>query len=82
MSNGTWELVSRPRTSNVITDKWVFTHKLHADESFDHYKACQVLWCFSQCLGVEYDETFSPVVKPGTVRMVLTIAGSHDWPFQ
>jgi hypothetical protein len=39
MSNGTWELVSRPRGSKVITDKWVFTHKLHADGSFDHYKA-------------------------------------------
>jgi hypothetical protein len=38
-SNGTWELVSRPRGSNIITGKWVFTYKLFADGSFDPYKA-------------------------------------------
>jgi hypothetical protein len=39
MSNGTWELVARPRGSKFITDKWVFTHKLRAYTSFDRYKA-------------------------------------------
>jgi hypothetical protein len=39
MSNGTWELVARPCGSNVVTGKWVFTYKLHADGSFDRYKA-------------------------------------------
>jgi hypothetical protein len=38
MSNGTWELVARPRGSNVITGKWVFTHKLRVDGSFNCYK--------------------------------------------
>jgi hypothetical protein len=39
MSNGTRELVSQPRGSNVVIDKWVFTHKLRANGSFDSYKA-------------------------------------------
>jgi hypothetical protein len=39
MSNGTWELVSWPRCSNIITDKWIFTHKLHTDGSFYRYKS-------------------------------------------
>jgi hypothetical protein len=39
LSNGTWELVARPRGSNVITSKWVFTHKLRADGSLYRYKA-------------------------------------------
>jgi hypothetical protein len=39
MSNEAWELVARPRGSNVVTGKWVFTHKLRADGSFDRYKA-------------------------------------------
>ena len=82
MSNGTWELVSRPRHSNVVTGKWIFTHKLRADGSFDRYKARWVLRGFTQRPGVDYDETFSPVVKPATVRTVLSIAVSRDWPIQ
>jgi hypothetical protein len=36
ISNGTWELVPRPQSSNVVTDKWVFTHKLRTDGTLDH----------------------------------------------
>jgi hypothetical protein len=39
ISNGIWELVPRPQGSNVVTDKWVFTHKLHANGTLDRYKA-------------------------------------------
>jgi hypothetical protein len=39
ISNGTWELVPRPQGSNVVTGKWVFTHKLRADGTLDRYKA-------------------------------------------
>jgi hypothetical protein len=82
ISNGTWELVPRPQGSNVVTDKWVFTHKLCADGTLDHYKACWVLRGFTQRLGVDYDETFSPVVKPVTFRTVLATAISRTWPIQ
>jgi hypothetical protein len=80
MSNGAWDLVPRPQSSNVVTGKWVFTHKFCADETFDRYKARWVLRGFTQRPGVDYDETFSPVVKPATVRMVLVTAVSHNWP--
>jgi hypothetical protein len=82
MSNGTWELVVRPRGSNVVTGKWVFTHKFRADGSFDRYKACWVLRGFTPRPRVDYDETFSPVVKPAAVRTVLATAVSRDWPVQ
>jgi hypothetical protein len=82
MSNGTWKLVSRPCDSNIVTGKSIFTHKLHADGSFDRYKARWVLRGFTQRPGVDYDETLSPVVKPATVRTVLSIAVSRDWPIQ
>jgi hypothetical protein len=82
ISNGTWELVPRPQGSNVITGKWVFTHKLCADGNLDHSKACWVLWGFTQRPRVNYDETFSPVVKLATVHMVLTSVVSCDWPIQ
>jgi hypothetical protein len=82
ISNGTWELVPRPQGSNVVTGKWVFMHKLRADGTLDHYKAHWVLRGFTQRPGVEYDEIFSPVVKPFTVRTMLTTAVSCDWPIQ
>jgi hypothetical protein len=63
LSNGTWELVSRPQGSNVVTGKWVFTHKLRADGTLDCNKARWVFRGFTQHPGVDYDETFSPVVK-------------------
>jgi hypothetical protein len=73
MSNGTWELVVGPRGSNVVTGKWVFTHKLRADGSFDRYKARWILRDFTQCHGVDYDETFSPVVKPARSAWFLLL---------
>jgi hypothetical protein len=82
MSNGTCDLVPLPQGSNVITGKWVFTHKFRADGTFDRYKARWVLQGFTQHPGVDYDETFSPVVKPATVCTVLTTAVSHNWPIQ
>jgi hypothetical protein len=79
LSNHTWDLVPRPSGANVVS-KWIFKHKLKADGSLDRYKACWVLRGFTQRPGVEYDETFGPVVKPGTIRTVLTLALSRAWP--
>jgi hypothetical protein len=79
MSNGTWDLVPRPQGFNVVTG---FTHKFRADGTFDRYKARWVLRGFTQRPDVDYDETFSPVVKPATVRTVLATVVSHNWPIQ
>jgi hypothetical protein len=79
-ANHTWDLVPRPSNANVVTSKWIFKHKFHVDGSLDRYKARRVLRGFTQCPGVDYDETFSPVVKPATVRTVITLAHSRDWP--
>jgi hypothetical protein len=72
-------LVPRPAGANVVTGKWILKHKLKVDGSVDWYKANWVLRGFTQRPGVEYDETFSPIVKPATVRTVLTLAISRDW---
>jgi hypothetical protein len=64
----------------MVTGKWIFHHKLHADGSLDRYKARWVLRGFTQQPGIDYDETFSPVVKPATVRVVLSLALSQNWP--
>jgi hypothetical protein len=62
--------------TNVVTDKWIFRHKLKDDGTLDRYKARWVLRGFTQRLRVNYDETFSPVVKPATVRTVLSLTFS------
>ena len=80
LANNTWDLVPRPPKANVVTGKWIFRHKFTADGTLDRYKARWVLRGFTQHLGIDYHETFSPVVKPTTVRTVLSLALSKDWP--
>jgi hypothetical protein len=79
-SNQTWQLVPRPPNANVVSGKWVFRHKFHSDGTLSRYKARWVCRGFSQQHGVDYDETFSPVVKPSTIRTILSIAVSSSWP--
>ena len=77
LQNHTWDLVPRPPRANVVTGKWIFKHKFNADRSLERYKARWVLRGFTQRPGVDFSETFSPVVKPATVRTVLSLALSH-----
>jgi hypothetical protein len=80
VDNGTWCLVPRPPHANIISGKWVFKHKYRADGSLARHKARWVIRGFSQRHGIDYDETFSPIVKPPTIRVVLSIAASRSWP--
>jgi len=78
--NSTWELVPRPPSAHVITGKWIFKNKFHADGRLERRKACWVVRGFSQCPGLDFDQTFSQVVKPATNRTVLHLAAACDWP--
>jgi histone deacetylase 1/2 len=78
--NRTWELVPPPPRANVITGKWVFKHKLGPDGKLERYKARWVVRGFRQRAGVDFTDTFAPVVKPGTIRTVLHLAASRAWP--
>jgi hypothetical protein len=79
LDNDTWDLVPLPRNANIVSGKWVFCHKLKPDGSLDRYKAHWVLRGFFQEQGVDFDETFTLVFKPATVRVVLSIALSLKW---
>nr|GEY32449.1 ribonuclease H-like domain-containing protein [Tanacetum cinerariifolium] len=57
---------------------WLFKHKFHADGTLSRYKAQLVVNGTSQQLGIDFDETFSPVVKPATNRTVLSLVVSHS----
>jgi hypothetical protein len=71
ITNNTWDLVPHPVGSNVVTGKWIFKHKFNSDGTLERYKVHWVLCGFTQRPGVDYDETFSPIVKLATVRTVL-----------
>jgi hypothetical protein len=77
IANNTWDLVLCPVGSNVITGKWIFMHKFNYDGSLDRYKARWVFHGFTQQTGIDYDETFSPVVKSAMVYTMLSLIVSH-----
>jgi hypothetical protein len=78
LANQTWDLVSRPSGCNVVTGKWIWTIKRRADGTSERYKARWVLRGFTQLPGEDYNETFSPMVKPATVHNVLSLALSRS----
>jgi hypothetical protein len=80
ITKNTWDLIPHPVGSNVIIDKWIFMHKLNSVGTLEWYKAHWVLHGFTQRPGVDYNETFNLVVKPFTIRTVLSLAVSHSWP--
>jgi hypothetical protein len=79
IKTGTWTLVPKTSSMNIVGAKWVFRIKRKADGSIERYKARLVAKGFHQQEGVDYFETYSPVVKPITIRTVLSLAVSVGW---
>uniref|UniRef100_A0A2N9GQ99 Integrase catalytic domain-containing protein n=1 Tax=Fagus sylvatica TaxID=28930 RepID=A0A2N9GQ99_FAGSY len=79
---GTWSLVLPPPHKNVVGCKWVYKLKHHSDGTIARYKARLVAKGFHQQHGVDYEETFSPVIKPLTVRLILSLAVAQNWPLR
>ena len=70
----TWVLVPPSDHFNLVGYKWVYKLKLHSDGTIARYRARLVAKGFHQQPGIDFTETFSPVIKPATVRLVLGIA--------
>ena len=79
LKNKTWHLVPSQKGLNIIGCKWVYKIKRKADGSLDRYKARLVAKGFKQRHGLDYEDTFSPVVKAATIRTVLSTAISRGW---
>ncbi|GKA30788.1 ribonuclease H-like domain-containing protein [Tanacetum coccineum] len=80
IKNNTLILVPRPPDTNIVCCMWLFRHKYLADGTLSHYKAHLVANGSTQVEGIDVDETFCLVVKPGTIRTVLSLAASRHWP--
>ncbi|GJW83843.1 ribonuclease H-like domain-containing protein [Tanacetum coccineum] len=80
IKNNTWTLVPRPTDVNIVRCMWLFLHKYLADITLSSYKARLVANGSTKLECIDVDETFSPVVKSGTIHTVTSLANSLHWP--
>ncbi|GJT48931.1 putative RNA-directed DNA polymerase [Tanacetum coccineum] len=77
--NNTWELVDLPYGRKPIGSRWVYKIKYMSTGEIERYKARVVAKGYNQKEGIDYEETFSPVVKMSTVRCLIDLAVQRDW---
>ena len=76
--NNVWELVELPKGRSSVGSKWVFKKKVNDEGVVERYKARIVAQGFSQKFGLDYDETFCPVLRFESVRTVIALSVQHS----
>ncbi|KAA8899040.1 hypothetical protein TRICI_006408 [Trichomonascus ciferrii] len=76
--HGVWEYVPRPSDKNVVGNRWVFKLKYDNNGNIAKYKARLVCQGFTQEEGIDYTETFAPVIRYESVRFLLALAAQFE----
>ncbi|KAK3118826.1 hypothetical protein QOZ80_9BG0708740 [Eleusine coracana subsp. coracana] len=77
--NEVWTLEERPKNKNVVGTKWVFRNKQNEDGVVTRNKARLVAKGYSQVEGLDFDETYAPVARLESIRILLAFATHHDF---
>nr|KYP54959.1 Retrovirus-related Pol polyprotein from transposon TNT 1-94 [Cajanus cajan] len=80
-ANKTWQLVDRPSNKKVIGVKWVYRTKLNLDGSINKLKVRLVVKGYFQQYGVDFFDTFTPVARHDTIRLLIFLAAKLGWKF-
>jgi Reverse transcriptase (RNA-dependent DNA polymerase) len=76
----TWEPIEKPKGVNIVRSKWVYRVKKNSAGEIDKYQAWLVAQGYLQIPGINYDDTFVPIVKMSSIWVVLSFAARHGWP--
>ncbi|GJW26251.1 retrovirus-related pol polyprotein from transposon TNT 1-94 [Tanacetum coccineum] len=79
IANDVWELVPQPRNMTIIGTKWVFKNKLDENGIISQNKARLVAQCYNQQEGIDYDETYAPIARVESIRILLAYACALDF---
>jgi hypothetical protein len=79
LKNDVWEIVPRPVGKSVIDSRWLFMIKHATDGSIEKYKTRFVSKGFFQKEVVDYEETFAPVARFSSIRVIMSIASVFGW---
>lgn len=77
--NKTWTLMGLPDRKKAISLKWIYKSKLNSGGSLQRHKAQLVAKGYAQVAGIDFTETYSPVVHFDTIRTLLALAANRDW---
>ena len=79
LNNDTWSLVIASADEDIVHSKWIFRIKTNHNRTIDRCDTKPVVKGFQQTLGLDFFETYSPIVKAYTIKVIFTLVITFGW---